>query len=378
MIIVRTPLRVSFFGGGTDHPGWYRDLGGQGAVLSTTINKYVYMTLRNLPAVFDYSYRIAWRMIEQAKTIDDIQHPVVREVLRNYGRTDDPGFEISYNADLPARSGLGSSSAFTVAALHALFRHQGRPVNKTILTNEAIRVEQEFLQEPVGSQDQTAVAHGGLNRIDFCGENGVSVTPLDISMSRRHELQSHLMMFFTGFTRDAGTVEKKKIENFENRRGQLERMYRMVAVGQEILSRESEPIDQFGALLHQAWIEKRSLASGVSTGPIDDIYEAGLKAGAVGGKLLGAGGGGFLLFFVPPERQQSVARAVCSISGDGRSAPVHVPFRLESEGSSVVLFQPELTSNYEPAVVERPYANSASQGGSIYPGGLIGSTRLAV
>jgi D-glycero-alpha-D-manno-heptose-7-phosphate kinase len=348
---------VSFFGGGTDHPDWYNNFG-PGAVLSTTINKYVYITLRNLPAVFDYNYRIAWRIIEQARTINEIQHPVVREVLRNYGRASDPGFEISYNADLPARSGLGSSSAFTVAALHALFRHQGRPVSKSILTNEAIRVEQEFLQEPVGSQDQTAVAYGGLNRIDFSGKNGIDVCRVDVSVSRRHELQSHLMMFFTGFTRDAGSVEKKKIENFESRRGQMERMYRMVDAGEEMLLKESVPIESFGSLLHQAWVEKRSLAAGVSNGPIDEIYKAGLEAGAVGGKLLGAGGGGFLLFFVPPERQKAVAQALSSMRVEGVPSPVHVPFQLESEGSSVVLFQPELTSNYEPALTERPFAHA--------------------
>uniref|UniRef100_B0T596 GHMP kinase n=1 Tax=Caulobacter sp. (strain K31) TaxID=366602 RepID=B0T596_CAUSK len=346
MIIVRTPLRVSFFGGGTDHPGWFRTLG-PGAVLSTTIDKYVYITLRHLPPVFDFNYRVSWRIMEQAQTVDEIQHPVVRAVLKHYTNPGDCGYEIAYNADLPARSGLGSSSAFTVAALHALMRHQGKEVSKMSLAKEAIRVEQELLQEPVGSQDQTAVAFGGFNRIDFHADGGLGVRPVEISLNRQFELENRLMMFFTGFTRDAGAVEKAKVQNFVDRREQMNRLYDMVAEGEGILLDETTPIDDFGRLLHRAWQDKRSLSSGVSSGPIDRMYETALGAGALGGKILGAGGGGFMLLFAAAGRQEAIRSALANlVFEDGRS-PLHVPFRLEREGSTVVLNQPQLTANYE-------------------------------
>jgi D-glycero-alpha-D-manno-heptose-7-phosphate kinase len=346
MIIVRTPLRVSFFGGGTDHPGWFRRYGA-GAVLSTSINKYVYITLRNLPNVFDFKYRIAWRMIEQAKTADDVQHPVIREIIKNYVPQDDCGLEVSYNADLPARSGLGSSSAFTVAALHALFRHQGRPVTRKGLATEAIRVEQDFLQEPVGCQDQIAVAYGGLNRIDFLHDGDFRVIPLEIGRDRRAEFGSQLMMFFTGFTRDAGSIEKDKVENFENRKEQMNALYDTVAKGERILMDQSLPLSDLGGLLHEGWMKKRSLSAGVSSGPIDAVYDAGIAAGAYGGKLLGAGGGGFMLFLAPQDRQEAIRRALAKISFEGGGSPRYIPFALEDDGSRVVLYQPELTSNYE-------------------------------
>jgi D-glycero-alpha-D-manno-heptose-7-phosphate kinase len=336
MIIVRTPLRVSFFGGGTDHPGWFKTLG-PGAVLSTSIDKYVYMTLRKLPPIFDFKYRLGWRILEQVGTIDEIQHPVVREVLRNYGHDADQGLELVYHADLPARSGLGSSSAFTVAALHALFCLQGRETCKEELAQEAIKVEQVFLNEPVGSQDQTAVAFGGLNRIDFKPDGGLVVDPIDVSPRRQAELESHLLMVFTNFTRDAGTIEQKKVENFANKSVQLNKMYEMVGKGQAILEDRSTPIGDFGRLLHEAWVSKKQLAAGVSNGPIDLAYEAALEAGALGGKLLGAGGGGFLLFFAPPEKHADVIAAVQAIEMQPGKHPVHVPFAFEKHGTSVIL-----------------------------------------
>ncbi|AYV45935.1 kinase [Caulobacter flavus] len=345
MIIVRTPLRVSFFGGGTDHPGWFKHHG-EGAVLSTTINKYVYITLRHTPPVFDFNYRVVWREIEQTRSVDEIVHPVVREVLRNYTSTDAPGYEIVYNADLPARSGLGSSSAFTVAALHALWHNSGEEVSKMRLAREAIRVEQDLLKEPVGSQDQTAVAFGGLNQIDFGKDGGLTVSPIQVSGDRMRHLEDHLMMFFTGFTRDAGSIEKNKVENFANKREQMEKVYSMVAEGRRVLEDDRVSLLEFGDLLDQGWRAKRSLATGVSNGPIDQAYELARQAGAIGGKLLGAGGGGFLLFFVPPDRRAAVAEAMSRFEFQPGRSTVEVPFRFEDLGSSVVLHRPELTSNY--------------------------------
>ena len=346
MIIVRTPLRISFFGGGTDHPSWFKTYG-PGAVLSTTIDKYVYITLRHLPAVFDFNYRVSWRMLEQAATIAEIQHPVVRAVLTHYTDPDDAGYEIAYNADLPARSGLGSSSAFTVAALHALMRHQGKTVSKMSLAQEAIRVEQEYLQEPVGSQDQTAVAFGGLNRIDFEANGDLGVRRLELSLNRQMELESRLMMFFTGFTRDASAIEIAKVQTFGDQRERMEKLYKMVGDGEAILLDEGSPIDDFGRLLHEAWVEKRGLSAGVSSGPIDRMYNTALQAGALGGKILGAGGGGFMLLFVPPEAQPEVLFAMSNLKLDDVRRPIHIPFRFERDGSQVVLHQPQLTANYE-------------------------------
>jgi len=203
-----------------------------------------------------------------------------------------------------------------------------------------------LLKEPVGSQDQTAVAFGGLNRIDFGADGSLGVRPLDISINRRLELQERLLMFFTGFTRDTSSIERAKVENFANRKSQMNRLYEMVDEGESILMNEGRSIDDFGGLLHQAWQEKRALSAGVSNGPVDRMYDIGLSAGALGGKLLGAGGGGFMLLFVPPERRESVLNAMSALKFEGGQSPLHVPFRFEREGSSVVLNQPQLTENY--------------------------------
>ncbi|MCI3181565.1 kinase [Caulobacter sp. CCUG 60055] len=357
MIIVRTPLRVSFFGGGTDHPGWFKNYG-RGAVLSTTIDKYVYITLRHMPPVFDFCYRVVWRQVEQTKTIDEIEHPVIREVLRHYTDDGDSGYEIAYNADLPARSGLGSSSAFTVAALHALWHNSDQDTSKMRLAREAIRVEQDLLGEPVGSQDQTAVAFGGLNQIDFGRDGSLLVNRVQISEPRMQMLEDHLMLFFTGFTRDAGSIEKNKVENFSMKKEQMEKVYSMVADGRRILEDESASMSEFGKLLDDAWQAKRSLAAGVSNGPIDQAYSRALGAGAIGGKLLGAGGGGFLLFFVPPERQSAVATAMRAFEFQPGKLTAHVPIRFDRAGSAVVLHRPELTSNYNRVPIYRAAAAS--------------------
>lgn len=337
MIIVRSPLRVSFFGGGTDHPTWF-NRPEPGAVLSTSINKYIYVQLRRLPAVFDFNYRIAWGMLEEVKTIKEIRHPVVKKVLEYYGTQDDSGYEIIYNADLPSKSGLGSSSAFTVSLLHAFFGNIGKMCSKASLAKEAIFVEQELLKETVGSQDQIAAAYGGLNRVDFYPGGDYKVTPVLMNPLRREQLEANLMMFFTGFTRSAETIEQKKIARFADRTAELRAIYDMVSQAEEILTDSSRNLDQFGELLHQTWMKKRSLDASVSNPTIDANYEAARRAGAIGGKLLGAGGGGFLMMYVPLDKQDAVRKALSGLP--------YVPVSGERDGTSVVLYNPELTSNY--------------------------------
>ncbi len=341
MIIVRTPLRVSFFGGGTDHPAWLRR-GERGGVLSTTIDKYVYVQLRKLPAVFDFNYRVAWGKLEEVQSVSEIQHPVVRTVLEHYGADDESGYEVIYNADLPSRSGLGSSSSFTVSMLHAFLGDHGRLCSKRFLASEAIRVEQELLREPVGCQDQVAAAYGGFNRIEFDPSGDFTVTPVRLSAGRRAALESHLMMFFTGFIRSASAVEATKIDSMDARTTELRALYALADEGQNLLEQETAPIEEFGALLDDAWRNKRRLSDSVSNDSIDAAYETARAAGAIGGKLLGAGGGGFLLIFAPPEAQPRVRAALQHF--------VHVPFCTEREGASVVLYAPELDRNYETSV----------------------------
>jgi D-glycero-alpha-D-manno-heptose-7-phosphate kinase len=340
MIVVRAPLRVSFFGGGTDHPGWFIK-SGRGAVLSTTINKYVYIQLRRLPNVFEFNYRVVWSKVEQTKTCAEIEHPVVRAVLQHYGAGDRNGYEVVYNADLPARSGLGSSSAFTVAMLHAFLSEQGRAVSKRLLASEAIRVEQDLLNEPVGCQDQVACAFGGLNRIDFHDQTDFNIAPLVVPADRRAMLQDHMLLCFTGFTRSASAIESEKVQNFDAKAAQMSRLYDMVEQGAEILSNPNRNLDEFGSLLHDAWVDKRSLSKSVSNSDLDDIYDTARAAGAIGGKLLGAGGGGFFLFFAPPSRHPKIIESLRNV--------VHVPIQLNRGGCEVVMFDPELSSNYIPA-----------------------------
>jgi D-glycero-alpha-D-manno-heptose-7-phosphate kinase len=343
MIIVRSPLRVSFFGGGTDHPSWFNH-GEPGAVLSTTINKYVYVQLRRLPAVFEFNYRIAWGILEEVKTLEEIQHPVVREVLKHYAAAEDTGYEVIYNADLPSKTGLGSSSAFTVSFLHAFLGNQEKLCSKAFLAREAVYVEQELLKETVGCQDQIAAAYGGLNRIDFYAGGDHRVRPLHVQSARRLELERSMMLFFTGFTRSADSIEKRKIANYPDRTAELRAIYEMVNEGERILLDASRPVADLGDLLHHAWMLKRKLDESVSNPFIDERYETARKAGALGGKLLGAGGGGFLMMFVPPDRQPAVMEAMRGLS--------YVPLCMERDGTSVVLYNPELTSNYIPAMAK--------------------------
>lgn len=330
MIIIRTPFRISFLGGGTDYPAWYNEHGG--AVLATTINKYCYLTCRKLPPFFEHRYRLVYSNIETVKYIDDIQHPAVKAVLQWSG--EDHGLEIHHDGDLPARSGLGSSSSFTVSLVHAMRALNGQYATKESLAKDAINIEQNIIKENVGSQDQISAAYGGFNRIEFKpGMDGFRVEPVLLSKERRKELQDNLMLCFTGFSRIASEIASSKIANMKNRVTELHFMKEMVDEGIQILHDKNTPIEKFGELLHQSWQYKRGLSNKVSTLEIDALYETARANGATGGKILGAGGGGFLLLFVRPEFQDSVRESLNKL--------IHVPFQFEDTGSRVVLYQPD-------------------------------------
>jgi D-glycero-alpha-D-manno-heptose-7-phosphate kinase len=328
VIITRTPFRISFFGGGTDYPAWYLEHGG--AVLATAIDKYCYISCRYLPPFFEHKHRVVYSKIENVKTIAEIEHPAVRAVLEWAGI--ERGVEIHHDGDLPARSGLGSSSSFTVGLVNALSALEGRHISKEDLAAQAIHIEQKRIGENVGSQDQISATFGGFNRIEFRQNDTFQVSPIILPKQRYDELQGSLMLCFTGFSRVASEVAKSKIDNFGNRVTELERMREMVDEAIEILNSPAAPIAEFGKLLDESWRHKRSLSHLVSTPAIDQIYEEAIRAGATGGKILGAGGGGFLLLFVKPERQPAVRERLKRL--------IHVPFAFEYSGSRVVLYQP--------------------------------------
>lgn len=328
MIISRTPFRISFFGGGTDYPAWYKKHGG--AVLATTIDKYCYITCRYLPPFFEHRYCVIYSKMEYCQTVDQIVHPSVREVIRylNYDR----GLEIHHDGDLPARSGMGSSSAFTVGLLHALYALKGQIVSKRQLAIESIHLEQEILKETVGSQDQVLAAYGGLNHINFLPNGEISVRPITISQERMKDLSSHLMLFYTGIKRTASDIADSFVSSIEDRKRQLRIMKELVEESISVLN-SGQDITGFGELLHEAWQAKRSLSASVSNTMVDDIYEQALSAGAIGGKLTGAGGGGFLLLFVPPSRQKRVRELLSNL--------IYVPFKFEFSGSQIIFFDEE-------------------------------------
>ena len=327
MIISRTPFRISFFGGGTDYPKWFQKHGG--VVLSTSIDKYCYITCRHLPQFFEHKYRIVYSKIENVRTIDEIVHPAVRAVL-GYHQCE-RGLEIHHDGDLPARSGLGSSSSFTVGLINAVKALYGSYISKEELAAQAIDIEQNIIRESVGSQDQISAAFGGLNRIEFLCDGSFQVTPIILKKERLHELQDNLMLFFTGLSRNAPDIAQSKIENFNNRRTELELMKEMVAEAIALLQGNG-PISDFGHLLQENWHYKRTLSSRVTTPEVDSIFDIALGNGATGGKLLGAGGGGFVLLFVPPERQALIREKLHHL--------VNVPFRFDNSGSRIVLYQP--------------------------------------
>lgn len=326
MIISRTPFRVSFFGGGTDYPGWFES--NKGAVLATTIDKYCYITCRYLPPFFDHKSRIIYSQMEHVQGIDDIDHPAVREVLR-YLKIKE-GIEIHHDGDLPARTGLGSSSSFTVGLLNSLYALKGIMPTKARLAEEAIYIEQNMCKENVGCQDQALAAHGGLNYIEFGGDRHLQVRRVTIPEKRIRSLEKHMMLYFTGFSRTASEIAVHQIKNIPKKEKELEEMYQMVQQAMRILN--SNKIEDFGPLLHESWKIKRELSSKISTGHIDDIYDAARKAGATGGKLLGAGGGGFVLLFAPPRVHKKIKEKLKNL--------LLVPFKFENLGTQIIFYQP--------------------------------------
>ena len=328
MIITRTPYRISFFGGGTDYPAWYREHGG--AVLATTIDKYCYLTVRFLPPFFEHRIRVVYSKIESCNQLEEVQHPAVRETLRFLNL--DRGVEIHHDGDLPARSGMGSSSAFTVGLLNALHALSGRMATRQQLARESIKIEQEILKETVGSQDQVNAAYGGFNHILFHQSEEISVRPVILPHTRLHELSSNLMLFYTGIRRTADKVASTYVPSLEQKRRQLRILRDMVDEALSILCGHAD-LTAFGELLHESWISKRSLSDRISCSDIDRIYERARSAGAIGGKITGAGGGGFLLMFVPSERQGAVRDQLHDL--------LHVPFAFEHAGSQVIFFDRE-------------------------------------
>ena len=328
MIISRTPFRISFFGGGTDYPAWFRQNGG--VVLSTTIDKYCYISCRYLPPFFEHKYRVVYSKIENVREIAQIEHPAARAVLEWFKW--DQGLEIHHDGDLPARSGLGSSSSFTVGLVNAIMALNGRYISKEELANNAIHIEQEILRENVGSQDQVSVAHGGFNRIEFKRDGAYDVTPVVLSKPKLETLESSLMLFFSGISRFSSEIAGAQIDNIKNRETELRKMEKMVGEALSVLDGDVSGMDDFGRMLDQAWQYKKSLSDKISNPTIDQIYDEAIEAGALGGKILGAGGGGFILFYVKPENQRKVRERLKGL--------IHVPFRFENSGSRIVLYQP--------------------------------------
>jgi D-glycero-alpha-D-manno-heptose-7-phosphate kinase len=329
MIITSTPLRISFFGGGTDYPIWYRENGG--SVLATTIDKSCFITCRHLPPFFECHSRISYSKIENVGRNAEIEHPSVRGCLQFLGIED--GVEIHHVADLPARSGLGASSAFTVGLLLGLYALGEQTRNKQTLTSQAIHIEQDLLHEAVGSQDQTCAAYGGFNRIDFLTDGSIDVNRLLAPKSRLAELEGHLALYFTGFARTASGVAQEQLKVTPQRKAELNTMLQLVDEAEAIVTSSNRSLDEFGRLLHENWKIKRTLTQKITNSGIDEIYEAGLSAGALGGKLLGAGGGGFMLFYVPPERREALRAKLKKL--------LCVPFSFSNKGSHVVVYEPE-------------------------------------
>jgi D-glycero-alpha-D-manno-heptose-7-phosphate kinase len=327
MIITRTPLRVSFFGGGTDYPTWFREHGG--AVLATTIDKYLYLHCRYLPPFFDFRSRIVWSKIEQVQEPGEIAHPAIRGILEWLKISE--GVEIHHHGDLPARTGLGSSSSFSVGLLHALHALRGELVSKRKLAEEAIHVEQQVLHEHVGVQDQIQSAFGGLNRIDIRTDGSFEVSPLVVRADRLAGLQKHLLLLYTGLSRHASEIAAEQIATMGSKTAELKAMRQMVDEGEKILVGNGELRD-FGRMLDESWKLKRALSSKIAPGFVNDIYDTARRAGADGGKLLGAGGGGFMLVFVQPERRAAVLKALDKL--------LPVPFQFERSGTQIVLYEP--------------------------------------
>src|SRR5277367_381207 len=329
MIVTRTPFRISFFGGGTDYPVWYREHGG--AVLSTTIDKSCYLTCRWLPPFFEYHSRVSYSRVENVSANSAIEHASVRGCLQHLGIAE--GVEVHHIADLPARTGLGTSSAFTVGLLLGLYALRNQMRDKHSLALEAINVEQDILKEAVGAQDQVSAAYGGFNRINFGRDGSIEVRRMLASPNRLAELEQNLALYFTGFSRFASEIAQEQLKMTPHKKQELDTMLQLVDEAEAIIGSSDRPLNEFGRLLHESWKIKRTLTQKISNASIDEIYEAGISAGALGGKLLGAGGGGFMLFFVPPERREALRTRLKKL--------LCVPFSFSNRGSHVVVYEPD-------------------------------------
>lgn len=333
MIITKTPFRMSFFGGGTDMESFFMENGG--AVLSTTFDKYCYVNVRHLPRFFDYSTELSYAKIERVTDVNDIQHPAIREAMK---MLDMHEIRLTYEADLPARSGLGTSSSFAVGMINAFYALKGKYADKKKLADAAIYLERELCKEAGGWQDQIAASYGGFNRINF-NSDGYEVLPLIINPERKRQPNNNLMMFFTGFTRFSSDVQKANASNKADKVNQLKEMLALVDEAEKVLVDKQSDLDEFGRLLDHTWRIKRKTGNTVSTNSIDELYDKGLKAGALGGKLLGAGGGGFLVFYVEPDKQEKVKKAMEDL--------LYIPFEFEDGGTRVIHYSPE---TYEPII----------------------------
>ena len=333
MIITKTPFRMSFFGGGTDMESFFMENGG--AVLSTTFDKYCYVNVRHLPRFFDYSTELSYAKIERVTDVNDIQHPAIREAMK---MLDMHEIRLTYEADLPARSGLGTSSSFAVGMINAFYALKGKYADKKKLADAAIYLERELCKEAGGWQDQIAASYGGFNRINF-NSDGYEVLPLIINPERKRQLNNNLMMFFTGFTRFSSDVQKANASNKADKVNQLKEMLALVDEAEKVLVDKQSDLDEFGRLLDHTWRIKRKTGNTVSTNSIDELYDKGLKAGALGGKLLGAGGGGFLVFYVEPDKQEKVKKEMEDL--------LYIPFEFEDGGTRVIHYSPE---TYEPII----------------------------
>lgn len=327
MIITQTPFRMSFFGGGTDFAGFYNEHGG--AVLSTTFDKYSYVTVRHLPPFFDYRTHLTYSKEEKVNNIEEIKHPAIRNAMQ---WLDMHRIRMTYEADLPARSGLGTSSSFAVGMLEAFYALKGKYADKRKLADDAIYLERTLCAEAGGIQDQIAASFGGFNRIDF-NQNGYTVRPVIMSRERKEELNSRLMLFFTGFSRFSSDIQKGTEKSMKDKTAQLLEMYRLVDSAEKILTDKNTSLDEFGRLLDYTWKLKRGISGGISTDSIDEQYAKAMDAGALGGKLLGAGGGGFLLFYVPLEKQDDVRNAL--------KGQMYVPFKFENDGTKIIYYSAE-------------------------------------
>ena len=333
MIITKTPFRMSFFGGGTDIESFFRENGG--AVLSTTFDKYCYVNVRHLPRFFDYSTELSYSKIERVTSVEDISHPAIRNAMK---MLDMHEIRLTYEADLQARSGLGTSSSFAVGMLNAFYALKGKYADKNKLADEAIYLERILCKETGGWQDQIAVSFGGFNRINFSAD-GYEVLPVIISPERKTQLDQNLMMFFTGFTRFSSDVQSENVSGKEERTARLKEMLTLVDEAERVLTDRHRKLDEFGRLLDYTWKLKRKSGSAVSTDSIDELYLRGINAGALGGKLLGAGGGGFLIFYVQPEYQESVRRVMNDL--------MYIPFSFENGGTRVIHYTPETYDRFE-------------------------------